>query len=295
MCDCDRALELISLDLDGDLAPQECQELEAHLSSCPSCAALAQELSALHEALPGLEEEVPEGFHQAVMERVRREKVQPLPVRKTSGLAWRRWISLAAVFAVVLIGAGNLGKSWTGSTSGSPETAAGDAAQAPREAVVSQGEPAGESQGPEVDFYAAQEETSSAATARDGVEKEAMNVEPEDVSESPLPTVGPALMEAHSSDATLTEEQQAALSANGSAWLQTSGLDQAEAIDTTLLSVETVTQEVLESAVCPDETLRPLLGLEDFLVILGDPSGPSHALLLCDSATLEVLGYLPAV
>ena len=51
MCDCDRALELISLDLDGALTPQERQELEAHLpglhcGSCgaPSCRAFAEDV-----------------------------------------------------------------------------------------------------------------------------------------------------------------------------------------------------------------------------------------------------------
>ena len=44
MCDCDRALELISLRLDGALLPEEAGELEEHLEHCPPCRSLAQEL-----------------------------------------------------------------------------------------------------------------------------------------------------------------------------------------------------------------------------------------------------------
>ena len=84
MCDCERALELISLDLDGALTPQERQELEAHLSACPDCAALARELGELHQSMRSLEEDVPEGFHQAVMDRVHAQKVLPLPRKRSS-------------------------------------------------------------------------------------------------------------------------------------------------------------------------------------------------------------------
>ena len=51
--------------------------------------------------------------------------------------------------------------------------------------------------------------------------------------------------------------------------------------------------EDLEAAVCSGEDQRALLDLNDYRVTLGDPSGSAYALLLCDSDTLEVLGYLP--
>lgn len=290
MCDCERALELISLDLDGALTPQERQELEAHLSACPDCAALARELGELHQSMRSLEEDVPEGFHQAVMDRVHAEKVLPLPRKRSGSVSWRRWASLAAVFAVVLVGAGSLGKSWTGGSSGTAVTAGGaDQAMVSQEAALPQETPAGGA--PELSLYGVQGE--SAPTTREAEEKVSMNAEAYTASESPLPTVGPALMEAAPTDAGLTEEQRDALSASCASWLQSSGLDQAEAIDTSLLTVEAVTQEDLEAAVCSGEDQRALLDLNDYRVTLGDPSGSAYALLLCDSDTLEVLGYLP--
>lgn len=285
MCDCEKALDWISLDLDGALTPQERRELEDHLAVCPGCAALARELAALHRVLPELEEEVPEGFHQAVMERVRAEKVQALPAGRGRAVPWRRWLSLAAVCAVVLAGAGSLGRFWD--RSGGTEPAAGEtlpvqAAQAGAAAqaeAAPQEEAAGEGQGPELRLYTAMADPSGAREAADSGE-----VLPE---ASPLPTVGAAMNQAAAQNEDLTEAQRAALTANCAAWLQTSGLDPAEA---GLLTVEAVTQTDLEAAVCPGEDQRARLDLDDYRVTLG-----SSDVLLCDSATLEVLGYLPTV
>lgn len=41
MCTCERALELISLGLDGEWKEEERQELEEHLAHCGDCRALA--------------------------------------------------------------------------------------------------------------------------------------------------------------------------------------------------------------------------------------------------------------
>ena len=119
MCDCDRALELLSLELDGELTPEEKSELEAHLAACEECRGAAEELRQLHTILPELEEEVPDGLHQAIMDRIGAEKVVPLSrVSKKSHI--QRWASLAAVFAVILLGAGTLKTLQSG---GSPATA----------------------------------------------------------------------------------------------------------------------------------------------------------------------------
>ena len=80
MCTCERALELISLGLDGEWKEEERQELEEHLAHCGDCRALARELEEAHALLSELEEEeVPEGFRAAVMDRVRAEKTVPFP------------------------------------------------------------------------------------------------------------------------------------------------------------------------------------------------------------------------
>ena len=107
MCTCERALELISLGLDGEWKEEERQELEEHLAHCGDCRALARELEEAHVLLSELEEEeVPEGFRAAVMDRVRAEKTVPFPQHTPAGRRtrpWKRWASLAAVFAVVLL------------------------------------------------------------------------------------------------------------------------------------------------------------------------------------------------
>ena len=79
---CQHYYELISQRLDGELTWEEEQELESHLADCPSCRALAEQLSGLHEDFSALEEiPAPEGFVQGVMDRIRMEetkKVIPL-------------------------------------------------------------------------------------------------------------------------------------------------------------------------------------------------------------------------
>lgn len=92
---CDSYLELLSARLDGELTETEERELEAHLGSCPACRAAEAQLAALRTAFAGLKElPAPEGFAQAVMERVRGagpHKMVPLfrrPLFKTlAGLA----------------------------------------------------------------------------------------------------------------------------------------------------------------------------------------------------------------
>lgn len=97
MISCERAWELLSLQLDGALSPQEEQELEEHLESCPACRKERRELAQMNQALRGLGEvQAPADFTQRVMDQVRAEsqempKVVPLrrrpQVRALVGLA----------------------------------------------------------------------------------------------------------------------------------------------------------------------------------------------------------------
>lgn len=74
MISCERAWELLNLHLDGALSPQEEQELEEHLASCPACRKEQEELAQMSQALRGLGEvQVPADFTQRVMEQVRAE------------------------------------------------------------------------------------------------------------------------------------------------------------------------------------------------------------------------------
>ena len=127
MCDCDRALELISLRLDGALLPEEAGELEEHLEHCPPCRSLAQELEALHRAMPELEEEPPADLHRRIVAAVEQEPRRPAAPSKKVWRTWQRWGSLAAVFAVIIAGAGLLPSIGGGGSSGgaAPHVASG--------------------------------------------------------------------------------------------------------------------------------------------------------------------------
>ena len=71
---CERAWELLSQQLDGPLSPQEMQELEEHLASCPACRKEQEELKQLDRALRDLGDiPAPADFTQRVMDQVRAE------------------------------------------------------------------------------------------------------------------------------------------------------------------------------------------------------------------------------
>ena len=105
MLSCDEALELISAQLDGPLSQEEAARLEEHLSACPACRALADDLAELHGELPRLAAQPPAGLKEGVMDRIRASKVTPFQSKKRQW-RWRSLASLAAVLALVLVGAG---------------------------------------------------------------------------------------------------------------------------------------------------------------------------------------------
>lgn len=108
MCECDRAAELLSRQLDDDPLSQEEQRfLDGHLSQCPACSALAEQFRQLHAAFPLLDEPAPAGLKDQIMARVAREGTAR---RKKTPIAfpaqWKSWAAMAAMFALVLLGAG---------------------------------------------------------------------------------------------------------------------------------------------------------------------------------------------
>lgn len=86
MANCEFYLKLMSQSLDGPLTAEAQQALDQHLSQCPDCRVLYRQLCEIHNEFSSWEErEVPEGFAQGVMDRVRaleeqskRPKVIPL-------------------------------------------------------------------------------------------------------------------------------------------------------------------------------------------------------------------------
>lgn len=107
MAHCEEYTELISAALDGALSPTEQEKLDAHLASCPDCAALFRELSALHAALEDLPSvEPPKELKARILEQVAQEKVLPFSPPKKKGLSRRsqRWMATAAVLAIAIFG-----------------------------------------------------------------------------------------------------------------------------------------------------------------------------------------------
>lgn len=106
--DCKDSVQWISDWLDGALTPVEERMLMMHLEQCPQCAALWEQLTALHTACSDLPEiSAPEGFVQGVMARVREtEQItsEPRKQKKVIPLFQRvhaqRWMAAVACFVV---------------------------------------------------------------------------------------------------------------------------------------------------------------------------------------------------
>ena len=94
--DCEKALELMSAELDGMCTEQERAALQAHLEACADCRATSRQLRALDEALQDAELEPPQALHDNVMQQIRKEKK---PARRV----WLPAAAIAAAAALVLL------------------------------------------------------------------------------------------------------------------------------------------------------------------------------------------------
>lgn len=131
MAHCEEYTELISAALDGALSPAQQEKLEAHLSSCPECAALFRQLSALHAALEDLPPaEPPADLKDRILDTVAREQVLPFTPPKKKGLSYhsQRWLTTAAALALVIFGAWSW-KPWERNDVTKPTSAAGASGQ----------------------------------------------------------------------------------------------------------------------------------------------------------------------
>lgn len=150
---CQRFIGLISQSLDQALSSQDQQALDQHLAECLQCRELAWQLKQLQQELDRWpEQEVPEGFAEGVMQRVR----AAAPAQKTIPL-WKRpqvralgSLAACALLCVGLVrfGLGRPDKSAVLSRSASVPTviaADGESAAAPQaleESLDSSGYPA---------------------------------------------------------------------------------------------------------------------------------------------------------
>jgi len=95
---CEYYLELIGCEMDGELTGEERTALTAHLETCEDCRRYAAALRAIHEGIAE-EAQVPAHFAESVMAK--------LPKKKTNVIPFRRWGSLAAAAAVLVIALGS--------------------------------------------------------------------------------------------------------------------------------------------------------------------------------------------
>ena len=141
MTDCERALELISQQLDGPLAAEDAAWLAAHLDACPDCRALQADLAALHQQLPLLAAQPPAELKGSVMDAVHACKVTLFQGKKRQW-RWKSLASLAAVLALVFVGGYGM-RQWDAGQTVAP-AAGGDA---PSVQAFSGGETQGQTEG----------------------------------------------------------------------------------------------------------------------------------------------------
>ena len=96
-------LEEISAALDDALTPEEQAALEAHLAQCSQCRALMEELGGIHSACTSLTAQAPQDLSRRVMEKIHTPApVVELESRRPRRLP-RRYLGVAAMFAVVCL------------------------------------------------------------------------------------------------------------------------------------------------------------------------------------------------
>lgn len=93
---CNEIRELISSMLDHELSPEDSAVVTEHLAECPECMRVFEAFHAISLSLEELED-VPEGFTEAVMHRIK----SPAPIKKRRPV-YLRIASLAACVAIIL-------------------------------------------------------------------------------------------------------------------------------------------------------------------------------------------------
>lgn len=113
---CEAYWELISASLDGALTPEEQAQLDAHLSECPDCRAMWEQLSGLEPELMELETPSADFADRVMAEVGRTEQEIPftnLPQNRKAGREslkqvkqWWKTIGVAAACCLFLLGGG---------------------------------------------------------------------------------------------------------------------------------------------------------------------------------------------
>ena len=98
---CDTIKELLWAYLENETTAEETAEIEEHLEGCAACREELAQQKELKNALASLpDEELPEGYHTELMQKLQAEnKVVPFPVKKKT----RGWKQLSMIAAAVLV------------------------------------------------------------------------------------------------------------------------------------------------------------------------------------------------
>ena len=115
MADCAFYLELMSQGLDGQLSPEGEGSLKRHLEECDQCRLIHRQLCEVHEELADWEAvEVPDGFAQQVMERVK--GLDARPAAKRAPFRVIHTFGTVAACALLCVGL------WSAQTAPAPDT-----------------------------------------------------------------------------------------------------------------------------------------------------------------------------
>lgn len=108
MISCEKARDLISKHLDGELSAEESAALEAHLASCEDCSRFLSLLSLVSESVPE-DVEPPAELKSGVMAEVKRLNAEKKRKKRSSLIL--RWTAAAASFAIIAFAGYSLLKS----------------------------------------------------------------------------------------------------------------------------------------------------------------------------------------
>lgn len=106
---CDKVKELLWAYLENKTTAEETAEIETHLEGCAACREELAQQKEIKNALASLpDEELPEGYHTELMQKLQAErKVVPFPAKKKHG--WKQMSMIAAAVLVVVVAGGTRG------------------------------------------------------------------------------------------------------------------------------------------------------------------------------------------
>lgn len=106
---CDKVKELLWAYLENKTTAEETAEIETHLEGCAACREELAQQKEIKNALASLpDEELPEGYHTELMQKLQAErKVLPFPAKKKHG--WKQMSMIAAAVLVVVVAGGTRG------------------------------------------------------------------------------------------------------------------------------------------------------------------------------------------